>query len=48
MKIIAFAALVLGTSAVQKGAGFPENMNEMFPNKESMYGNDWDRYKKTR
>merc|ERR1712032_1510956 len=39
-------AMLIGANAVQKG--YPDHLGEMFPNKESMYGNDWDKYKHTR
>ena len=45
--LLATAALLSTTEAVQT-KGFPEHLGEMFPNKSSMYGNDWERYKKTR
>ena len=45
--LVAVAALISSTEAVQN-KGFPEHFGEMFPNKSSMYGNDWERYKKTR
>merc|ERR1711965_504583 len=45
--LLAVVALISETSAVQT-SGFPEHFGEMFPNKSSMYGNDWERYKKTR
>ena len=32
----------------QRSDGYPENLNEMFPNKESLYQNNWAGYKKTR
>ncbi len=47
MKFVYLSAMA-AVQAVQKGVGFPEHLGEMFPNKESMYGNDWERYKKTR
>merc|ERR1711998_588980 len=39
---IAIAAFILGAEAVKKG--YPDHLGEMFPNKESMYGNDCDIY----
>ena len=42
----AIAAMIFGAEAVNKG--YPDHLGEMFPNKESMYGNDWDKYKHTR
>ena len=45
--LVAVAALLSSTEAVSN-KGFPEHFGEMFPNKSSMYGNDWERYKKTR
>ena len=44
----AVAALIATVTAVQRGDGYPENLNEMFPNKESLYQNNWAGYKKTR
>ena len=42
-------ALIAYTSLVEaKGEGFAANLNEMFPNKENLYNNDWNRYKKAR
>ena len=35
-------ALVALVSAVAATEGYPENLHEMFPNKESLYGNNWD------
>ena len=45
--LVAVAALLSTTEAV-KTQGFPEHFGEMFPNKSSMYGNNWESYKKTR
>ena len=45
---IAIAALVASATASQKGGGFPMDLNEMYPNKENLYGSDWEKYKKTR
>ena len=42
-----FAIAVLAT-AVAATEGYPDNLHEMFPNKESLYGNNWDKYKKSR
>ena len=37
-------ALVAYTALVEaKGEGFASNLNEMFPNKENLYNNDWNR-----
>ena len=41
MKLV--LAFVIGAQAMKKG--YPDHLGEMFPNKESMYGNDWDKYK---
>ena len=43
---VAMAAMIFGAEAVKKG--YPDHLGEMFPNKESMYANDWDKYKHTR
>merc|ERR1711898_19097 len=43
---VAMAAMIFGAEAVKKR--YPDHLGEMFPNKESMYGNDWDKYKHTR
>ena len=44
----ALMALIASTEALQKGEGFPEHLGEIFHNKDSLYGNDWERYKKSR
>ena len=43
-----FAVLALIAATQARGDGYPENLNEMFPNKESLYANNWAGYKKTR
>merc|ERR1711998_88896 len=46
MKFTAVLALI--ATATARGDGYPENLSEMFPNKLSLYGDDWAKYKKTR
>ena len=41
-------ALIASVEAVQRGDGFPEHLGEMFPNKSSLWNNDWGKYKKSR
>ena len=48
MKFV-IALIALSASSVEaKGEGFAENLNEMFPNKENLWANDWNKYKKSR
>ena len=43
------ALMALAAASVEaKGEGFAENLNEMFPNKENLWSNDWNKYKKSR
>ena len=42
------AMLVAATSAVQNSAPLPDNLNELWGNKENYYNSNWESYKKTR
>ena len=44
MKITLAVVAMISTTE----AALPDHLGEFFPNKESMYGNDWDKYKKSR
>ena len=48
MKYFAAIALIAGVSAIEKGEGFPMDLNEMYSTKENLYGGDWEKYKKSR
>ena len=48
MKIVAAIALIASVGAVEKDNAYPLNLDEMFPNKVSLYASDWAKYKHTR
>ncbi len=46
MKFYALA-LISAVSATE-GPALPDHLGELFSNKESLYGNNWEAYKKSR
>ena len=49
MKFVAASiALIASASAVERNDQYPLNLDEMFPNKVSLYSNNWEKYKKSR
>ena len=49
MKFVAASiALIASASAVERNDQYPLNLDEMYPNKVSLYANNWEKYKKSR
>ena len=48
LKMKFYALAILSAVSASSGPALPDHLGELFSNKESLYGNNWEAYKKSR